>query len=657
MKRTRLVFLSILLISSLACNTVTNFLQESSTWADEYSPSLGTQSPTAAPFVNSEPPTHETLLTLQNTIVPENNPLELADRLLGIEDIPETIPAPTRYYQVGDKRSFWVSNNDTDETFEVTATLRYLGDELYFFIEDGVRYNEADLVRLAQTFENQMVPTNRAFFGDEWIPGIDNDPHIYILYVRGIGFNTAGYFSSADSVNPLAQTYSNAAEMFVFNADNSPLDDEYTYGVLAHEFQHMIHWYRDRNETSWLNEGMSELAALLNGYFHDGFIWNYVSNPDLQLNDWPNDPYSTTPHYGAAFMFVTYFLERFGEQATQALVAHPANGLDSVDAVLADLNAVDPSNAQLIQADDVVMDWAVANYLGDSSVMDGRYAYPTYPQILNFQPSDTEYVSTCSTELSHRDVRQYGVDYIRIGCRGQATLHFKGANSVALLPEDPYSGSYAFWSNKGDESDMTLTRAFDLRGLSGPIELSYQTWFDIEEDWDYLYVLASTNGGDDWDFLRTPSGTSSNPMGNNYGYAYTGVSDGWIEETVDLSTYAGQEILLRFEYITDAALNGEGLLVDDIAIPALEYFEDFEQGDGGWQADGFARVQNVLPQTFRLALITYGDQVTVTHYVLDGAHSVDIPLDFDAADEVTLVVMGSTRFTRTPAAYNFSFGQ
>ncbi|MCW5875533.1 MAG: immune inhibitor A [Anaerolineales bacterium] len=645
-----------LLVASLACNTVTNILEAD--LSSGSSPSLGRPAPTALPFVPAESPTDETLRTLQNTIVPENDARELAARLMGIKGVPETLPPPERYYELGDRRSFWVSNTDTDSSFEVEAVLRYVGDELYFFIEDGVRYNETHLLRLAQTFENQIVPTTRAFFGDEWIPGVDNDPHIYILYVRGIGFGTAGYFSSADSVHPDAQLYSNGAEMFVFNADNSPLDDEYTYGVLAHEFQHMIHWYRDANETSWLNEGMSELAALLNGYFHGGFIRQYAINPDLQLNDWPNEPYTSAPHYGASFMFVTYFLERFGPEATQALVAHPVNGLDSVDLVLAELGVVDPLTGQPPVADDVVLDWAVANYLGDDAVMDGRYDYPTYPQVLDFMPGDTEYLTDCGDELQHRDVRQYGVDYIRIACRGQVTLQFEGANRVALLPADPYSGEYAFWSNKGDDSDMTLTRAFDFRAVNQPITLSYQTWYDIEEDWDYVYLLASTNEGEDWEFLQTPSGTSYNPVGNNYGFGYTGVSDGWITETVDLSGYAGQEVLLRFEYITDAALNGEGLLVDDITIPAIGYFEDFEQGEGGWEPAGFARVQNVLPQTFRLALISFGDQISVQNFTLEGDNRLEIPLDFSAdVDQVTLVVLGSTRFTRTPAAYNFSFSR
>ncbi len=118
--------------------------------------------------------------------------------------------------------------------------------------------------------------------------------------------------------------------------------DEYTYGVLAHEFQHMIHWYRDRNETSWLNEGFSDLAMFLNNYDIGGHDYLYAEDPDLQLNDWPNDQSQTTPHYGASFLFLNYFLDRFGEEATQALVANADNGMDSIDLVLQELNITDP---------------------------------------------------------------------------------------------------------------------------------------------------------------------------------------------------------------------------------------------------------------------------------------------------------------------------
>ena len=202
----------------------------------------------------------------------------------------------------------------------------------------------------------------------------------------------------------------------------------------------------------------------------------------------------------------------------------------------------------------------------------------------------------------------------------------------------------------GNESDMTLTREFDFTGITGPVEISYWTWYDIEEDWDYLYLEASTDG-QTWDILNTPSGTDYDPSGNSYGWGYTGQTGGWIEETVDLSKFAGQKVQIRFEYITDAAVNGEGLLLDDVRVDAVNYQSDFEANDGGWAAEGFARVDNVLPQTYRLSLILKGDITTVTNIEVNADQTVEIPLSLNSGDEAILIVAGTTRFTTIPAAY------
>ncbi|MCF6277977.1 MAG: hypothetical protein L3J16_04410, partial [Anaerolineales bacterium] len=312
---------------------------------------IPTETP-SAPVVVERPPAEdvptETLSTLENTIVPASYLPELACRLDGKCGIPLTLEPPAAPRQIGDTDTFWATDVGTNENFEVNATLQYVTEHVYFWVEDGVSYKESEMKDLVDTFENKIYPTDRAFFGPEWSPGVDGDEHIYILYTTGIGSNIAGYYSSADEYHPLVHEYSNAHEMFLFNADNSRLADEFTYGVLAHEFQHMIHWNLDRNESSWMNEGFSELAAFLNGYDVGGFDWSYTSQPDLQLNDWPNDQSATTPHYGASFMFVTYFLDRFSEDATKALAANQQNGMDSVDATLQEINAIDPLTNQPI---------------------------------------------------------------------------------------------------------------------------------------------------------------------------------------------------------------------------------------------------------------------------------------------------------------------
>lgn len=589
----------------------------------------------------------ETLETLRNTLVPENDPRALVCRFKGICNVPETFPQGP--FQVGDKKQFWVMNVQTIEYRRLTAVLAYKTDVAYFWVEEGVRFNQREAEALVNAFSQKMVPTNRAFFGMEPSPGIDGDPHIYLLYARGLGSSTAGYFSSSDALHPLVDEYSNGHEMFFFNADNSPLNDKYTYGVLAHEFQHMIHFGRDRNETSWLNEGFSELAVLLNGYSTGFKDASYLVRPDLQLTDWGEDVGQNAPYYGASFLFATYFLERFGEQATQALVREADNGMDSVDRVLAAIDATDPRTGQPLRADDLFMDWAVANYLQDPSLENGRYAYARYTP--SRKAAETAVFSSCPAE--HTDtVNQYGVDYLRFSCTGQFTLRFEGSTVTTLLPQDAYSGRYAFWSNKGDESDMTLTRAFDFRGVSGPLTLSYRVWYDIEEGWDYAYVTISEDGGQSWKILLTPSGTAENPAGNAYGWGYTGKTADWVEERVDLSEYAGKNILLRFEYITDAAVNGEGLLVDDIAIPEINYFTDFENGSDGWQGEGFVRVENRLPQTFRLMLIRRGAQTRIESIPIAPDQTAEVTLDLGGEmREAILVVSGTTRFTRGLGSY------
>jgi immune inhibitor A len=624
----------------------------------------GTPSSEASPtpFIISSPvlvPT-DTLYALENTFIPVSDPIELAHRLLHLDNLSPTVDPPASTLQTGVQETFWVSNGD-DENFTVKATLRNVTSHAYFWIEEGVEVHQRDLTALADVFENQIYPVDRDFFGSEWTPGVDGDPHIYILYARGIGEGIAGYFSSADEFPPGVNKYSNAHEMFVFNADNSPLGQESTYGTLAHEFQHMIHWYQDRNEANWLNEGFSELAVLLNHYDPGGFDVLFINNPDLQLNDWPDESHGDpTPHYGASFLFTTYFLDRFGEAATQALVTNQDNDLQSLDSTLRQINAIDPLTGEPVTANRFFLDWAVTNYVLDPQVGDGRYNYPSYSGAPSADPTFT--YDNCPIAPATSEVHQYGVDYIRFTCPGSYTLHFEGSIQVPLLPQDPHSGRYAMWANKNDESDTLLTQTFDLSNYSAPLSLNYWTWYDIEKGWDYVYLEASTDG-ENWQILTTPSGTADNPQGNNYGWAYTGVSGGyskpgWINETVDISQFAGQKLSLRFEYITDSNVTGEGFLLDDLSIPEIGYFTDFETDNAGWQEDGWVRIENILPQTYGMALISNGDDTNVQYININPDITADIPFTIGSGvDDVVLVVSGTTRFTRQVAPYRISISQ
>ena len=605
---------------------------------------------TPAPTVEIERPpvdtiSMETLETLKQALVPENDPYELGCRLQAVCDVSTTVPGKS--YKVGDKEKFWISNSDTAEHFQIDATLLYITPHSYFWAEDGADVNEGDMQALMDTFEEKIYPTDREFFGSEANPGVDGDPHIYVLYANDLGSNIGGYFSSSDSYNPLVKKYSNAHETYVLSS-NQPIDEEYAYGTLAHEFVHMIQDASDRNDVSWINEGFAEVGSFLNGYDVGGGPFVYAESPDLQLNAWAdNSSPDFGSHYGQSFLYLAYFLDRFGEEASKALTNNPENDIASVDKTLAELNITDPGTGEVITADDVFVDWAVTMHLMDGSVGDGRYEFKNYPGAP--QVTETQSISGCPQSQAGT-VNQYGIDYYTINCSGDYTLNFTGSTVTGLLPADAHSGSYLLWSNMGNESDMTLTREFDFTGVSGPIDLSYWTWYDIEEDWDYVYLEASTDG-QTWEILKTPSSTDTNPSGQSFGWAYTGQTGDWKQEQVDLSQFAGQKVQLRFEYITDAAINGEGFLLDDVQIDAINYTEDFEAGEGDWEAAGFVRIENTLPQNYRLTLITKGDTTTVTQIPLNPDQTAEIPLSLGSGEEAVLIVTGTTRFTRLPAAY------
>lgn len=610
--------------------------------------------PQVTPIITREPAGElgaETEKLLETTDVPERDLHDLAIRLRGLPaDTPRTVnPGGSPDYALGTRRLFHASNVDTDEQFDVYATLEYKTDHVYMWVEEGERVDLDELEAAADLFEERTYSTNRAFFGSEWTPGVDNDPHLSVLHASNLGDSVAGYYSSADEFVSTVRDDSNEMEMFYINSENVTINDDFYNGVLAHEFQHMIHWHNDRNEETWLNEGFAELAMELNGYDTGGSDWEFANEPDTQLNSWPEGPGAAGANYGAGYLFTSYFLDRFGSEATQALVAHQENGFASVEAVLAELGTG-------LTHVDLFADWVVANVLDAPRIGDGRYGYEEIdPASFDVE---TNYAAGDYPVSGGDTVHQYGTDYVELRGEQPLTLRFTGSTQIGLVDTTAHSGRYVWWSNRGDDSDMMLTRAFDLSSVSAAT-LEFWTWYDLEEDWDYAYVEVSADDGETWTILTTPSGTGTNPNGNSFGWAYTGRSGGgetaeWIQERVDLSSYAGQEVLLRFENITDDAVNRPGFVVDDIAIPEIGYSSDLEQDGDGWEPAGFIRHANVLPQRWLVQLVLFGLETTVQRLELDEDQSGEWTIPLGSRTERALItVSGLAPVTTEIGSYTY----
>jgi immune inhibitor A len=128
----------------------------------------------------------------------------------------------------------------------------------------------------------------------------------------------------------------------------------------------------------------------------------------------------------------------------------------------------------------------------------------------------------------------------------------------------PFAGANFYYSGSGDDLDHFMTKTVTIPAAAS---LSAQVRYDIEEDWDYAYVVVRAAGATGWTPLATSLSRTTDPNGQNVGNGITGTTAGaWVGLTADLSALAGQTVQLGFRYTTDGAVAEPGISIDDIAI-------------------------------------------------------------------------------------------
>ncbi len=559
-----------------------------------------------------------------------------------------------RAYQLGTSEPFWIHDIQSERYFSITATLEYVTDEAYFWVQHGEPFDRPALERGALAFSEDVIPAVRGMFGTEWSPGVDGDRRLHVLHHENIP-GVAGYFSSTDEYTTAVEPRSNEREMFYVNLSTyAPGSFDYE-ALLAHELQHMIHWYRDRDETVWANEGLSELAALVAEYqTQTGNL--FTSQPDTALLEWEPATSANAAHYAASFLFFAYLRAQYGDEVIRAIVDARENGPAGIEA---GLEAIGKPRS----FDEAFLDWVVANVVDDPDHAGGRYSYRSMA-IDRVRPPALPAEGVSAT------AHQYGTDYYDVTgavSDGQLELSFTGDPTVGLLAAVPARAGRVWWSNRGDSGDSRLTREFDLSGAARA-ELAFRLWYDLETNWDYAYFQVSTDGGERWTRLSTARTTDADPNGNNFGAGLTGQSGGWVEEALDLSPFVGGPVRVRFEAVTDDAVSLAGVAVDDIQLrtasaagesAAFEAaFTDDGESDAGWEAEGWLRVDPQLPERWALQVIVHGDDVLTIHrqpVMPDGTARVTLD-DIPGDASVTVAISPLTPATRNPAGYRLEMG-
>jgi hypothetical protein len=585
---------------------------------------------------------------------------------------------------VGTERTYYVLDDYNGAYVPATFTLRTVGSNIEVWVQNDLSYpagncrNDSDVTTvtdaqtqaLADEFDNNILPKESQYFsvapdrdGTDAPVAPKDDPNYYqgdgdktlalISNVRDANFYApdtpdgatyiAGFFSptfneaynrnvmTIDSYDWAQRTGANPEAGTACGKALTPRPRLYE-GTFAHEYQHLLEYYADGDENTWLNEGLSDYAQTIVGYVDttkaptdptaDSHItcfegWYATTafpycGAENSLTQWEDQGSpSVLSDYGAAYAFLTYIQNHFGTKAISFLHRDAANGLDSVQDML-------DSMAPGLESTDVVHDWAATMAL--DSWLDGGAKGLTRADTKRFTASQLNASIDWAWPGSYDSpgAPPNGSDYVLATDRRPVTgksmysLDFAGAKTYAPDPLEWVIDDGQLYSGKGNYLDRSMV----LEGTvpSDHPTLTFSTHYNIEQGWDFGVVQISTDGGATYTTLSNDNTTSQHDpaaAGNIVEQlpGFTGVQEA-TTESFDLSAYAGKDVLVAFRYLTDAAANGTdasqpGWWVDDVALG------DTVLSDGSG-LDGVRSVTQVHPQEVA------GWNVQLVGWTLDG---------------------------------------
>jgi hypothetical protein len=418
-------------------------------------------------------------------------------------------------------------------------------------------------------------------------------------------------------------------------------------GVFAHEYQHLLESYEDPDETTWVNEGLSDFAIELTGYGDpslsiddSGFdshiqcflgwlgvataanpIPRPTSGPENSLTEWSDQgDGEILCDYGAAYSFMLMLEDRYGLDFMTALHRNDLGGFAGLQAVLDQFGI-----AEIAQ--DLVHDWAAMMAL-DAVLDDGAS--------LAGSSADLE-VGSLNASIRWDTPEAYstpgappnGSDYVRLrngadaylGAGAIDSISFDGSSTVS----DPVKWTVddgALYSGSGDNLDRMIAR--EVAVPAGSPTLTFDAKWNTEPLWDFGFVQVSTDGGETFTSLSTADTTTDHDpdadptvVANLPGF--TGASGDpavFRSQTADLSDYAGQDVILAFRYITDGAVALPGFWIDNVAINGSVISDGTDLG--AWQS--LTELNPLDTFGFTVQLIAYNDAHTA-------AWIGEIPLD------------------------------
>jgi len=164
------------------------------------------------------------------------------------------------------------------------------------------------------------------------------------------------------------------------------------------------------------------------------------------------------------------------------------------------------------------------------------------------------------TTLFSENGNSTSASYTTSGTWGLSTTKF--VSPPTSITESP-SSNYSSNANKSItlKNQVNLTNAIYAH-------LQYYTRFEIEKNNDKAQIFISTNNGASFTPLCAKYETSPASFGG-VNPVYDGIQNDWVKEDIDLSSYIGQNILIRFTFSSNFSTNKDGFYFDDLLIRKL----------------------------------------------------------------------------------------
>lgn len=198
---------------------------------------------------------------------------------------------------------------------------------------------------------------------------------------------------------------------------------------------------------------------------------------------------------------------------------------------------------------------------------------------------------------------------------------------------DSPTGNYQNNTFKTYEFDQDIDLTYATGG-----DITYYAKWEIESNYDYCQFQVSTDGGSSWigqcGLYTVSGGGGVQPNGEP---VYEGFQTSWVQESVSISDYLGQNIRVRFVLESDGGAREDGFYFDDFSV-------NFDVAEVG--LDEFAFDVKTIPNPANQQAF-----ISISKVISDGAVKVynqagQIIYTEAITEQTNKVVLNTSRFTQ-----------